>query len=259
MSFVFIPTINGQITLVGTAYAEAAGELHPLYDENPKGFYSSCVILGKYGISIYNSDCSFRKRINFGTDYKSMYNIYFVSRYIFNNDDKIEYLKVVPEDGCNYFRVINEDGQIIYDFGETSYSFYNASGNATQWNPQLYQEDGRYYLLFHRQTNINGRINNSYEKWALPGKTSNTNVNKVQAENGMNSPYPNPSNSEIILPYSLNNGETSTMSIFNINGQLMDERQIDYVFDKIILDVSNYESGIYFYKVKNQTNKFIVN
>jgi len=71
--------------------------------------------------------------------------------------------------------------------------------------------------------------------------------------------YPNPANTTITLPYQLKQGEKSAMHIYNINGQLVETKQVDYVFDKILLNVSSYASGTYFYEVNGVSNKFIVN
>ena len=48
------------------------------------------------------------------------------------------------------------------------------------------------------------------------------------------------------------------MRISNIQGQLVELKQIDYVFDKIILNVSNYSKGVYIYEVNGVSNKFVV-
>ena len=71
--------------------------------------------------------------------------------------------------------------------------------------------------------------------------------------------YPNPAKTTINLPYRLKQGETSVMNIYNANGQLMETKKIDFVFDEIQLNVSGYTKGIYFYKVNGVSNKFIVN
>jgi len=71
--------------------------------------------------------------------------------------------------------------------------------------------------------------------------------------------YPNPAKTTINLPYRLKQGETSVMNIYNANGQLMETKKIDFVFDKIQLNVSGYTKGIYFYEVNGVSNKFIVN
>ena len=115
--------------------------------------------------------------------------------------------------------------------------------------------------------NINKLLIKRYSPWtsqpcvdeiySLPGNMPNS-ITKFNSPNTQ-MPYPNPINTIINLPYILNDGQTSIMSIFNSNGQLIEQKQIDSVFDKILLNVESYQHGVYVYEYNGISNRFIVN
>lgn len=71
-------------------------------------------------------------------------------------------------------------------------------------------------------------------------------------------PYPNPAAHTINLPYQLNSGEQTDMQIYDVNGKLIATKRIDVTFDKIVLNVSGYEKGMYVYKYNGKSAKFVV-
>ena len=50
----------------------------------------------------------------------------------------------------------------------------------------------------------------------------------------------------------------SIMNIFNTKGQLIEAKQIDFSFDKILLNISNYSKGVYLYEVNGISKRFVV-
>ncbi|MDR1678374.1 MAG: T9SS type A sorting domain-containing protein [Prevotellaceae bacterium] len=72
-------------------------------------------------------------------------------------------------------------------------------------------------------------------------------------------PYPNPANTIVTLPYKLAQGKTSVMNIYSTSGQLIESKQIDSVFDRILLNVSGYAKGIYLYEANDVSNRFFTN
>ena len=95
------------------------------------------------------------------------------------------------------------------------------------------------------------------EIYSLPGSIPSS-ISKLESLN-MLPAYPNPTRAIINLPYVLEKGQTAVMRIYNINGQLSDQKEIDSSFDRILLNVESYHPGIYFYEYNGITNKFIVN
>ena len=99
-------------------------------------------------------------------------------------------------------------------------------------------------------------ITNKTEIYSLPGSISSS-ISAVKSSSII-SPFPNPANSTINLSYKLAQGETAIMRICDIQGKLIEQKQIDCQFDKILLNVSNYNKGTYIYQVNGVSKKFIV-
>ena len=72
-----------------------------------------------------------------------------------------------------------------------------------------------------------------------------------------NSCYPNPATNFVRLPYSLKKGSSDVLRVFDNNGALVEERYVGGDFGEILLDVSDYPSGVYFYECNGDTNRFI--
>ena len=80
----------------------------------------------------------------------------------------------------------------------------------------------------------------------------------VELENDIPSAYPNPAKSNIMLPYVLEDGETATMSIYDLNSRLIERFEIDSHSNQIQVNVSEYSPGMYLYEYKGKGGKFIV-
>jgi hypothetical protein len=63
--------------------------------------------------------------------------------------------------------------------------------------------------------------------------------------------FPNPSNNAINFAFEENN--KGVLSIFNIEGKLITE--MEFNAKNIIFDLANFESGLYVYSIKTETNK----
>ncbi len=128
------------------------------------------------------------------------------------------------------------------------------------FSPTIHRISSNEYRLslvhYIYDTQVQGSLRFKTEIYSLPGV--GTNVRSAQAEK-VSSPYPNPAKTTVTLPYQLKQGETSTMNIYSINGQLIESKQIDSVFNKILLNVSGYAKGAYLYEVNGVSNRFIVN
>ena len=210
-------------------------------------------------VLFYNEDYSLYKTITITppTGYNNS-SISFVSKNLFNSDDKIEFIIAfinpnALQQGGDYntyysSKIYNEDGNLIKDFG-TSYQII-PSGIVNISN-------GQFKLLIHRYVyNTNSIIITSTEIYSLPGTLPNS--ISEQSNTQFHLPYPNPANTTITLPYQLKHGEISKMNIYNINGQLIETKHIGYNFDKILLNVSTYIKGVYIYEVNGISNRFIV-
>ena len=61
-----------------------------------------------------------------------------------------------------------------------------------------------------------------------------------------------------MLPYVLEDGETATMSIYDLNSRLIERFEIDSHSNQIQVNVSEYSPGMYLYEYKGKGGKFIV-
>ncbi|MCL1943018.1 MAG: T9SS type A sorting domain-containing protein [Candidatus Azobacteroides sp.] len=268
----FVQMLNAQITLEHTFLNErvyfhidvANGEPNFLnesitstYPEN--SYYYTETIGNSYHIKIYNSDYSLNTDQTYQFIPPSGYRVSSVSpsKEIFNTDDNYEFMvKFVKISYASYdneyYKSILYDinGNIIKDFG---------TGNNITIDSYLFIINNHYKLLVYRtlyDTEHNALTQT--EIYSVPGTPHSSSVSELRA-NKSQSPYPNPANAVITLPYQLKQGEISVMRIFNINGELIETKQIDSVFDKIQLNVSGYSKGVYIYEVNGISSRFIVN
>lgn len=203
-------------------------------------------------IKFYNTDYSLYKTVTITppSGYK-LSSVLYPSKNLFNTDSKIEFLIIfdaitTPENinDDSLVRIYNENGIMIKDLGKSYMISYGIYKIGDQYKLSLLKYI--YPIPVTYKTEI----------YSLPGDF----IGFDGAINPMTQPaYPNPANTIINLTYNLNQGETAIMNIYNMNGQLIDQKQIDYSFTEILLNVSSYSSGTYIYEVNGITNKFIVN
>ena len=68
--------------------------------------------------------------------------------------------------------------------------------------------------------------------------------------------YPNPSNSEIIISHNLDNSVEAYLSIMNILGEVVIEKHLSVVSDKIRVEISNLPLGTYSCRITQGANSF---
>ena len=154
-------------------------------------------------------------------------------------------------------------------FFEFVVSLYNSEN--IQYNTVLYNENGNILKEFKDVSSFSvftttiGEIKIWAIKQTVNGVHSeiyslNNSVSSMQKSHidEIKSAYPNPAITKITLPYQLDSGEQTVMHIYSLTGQLLKAIQIDYNFDKIELDVSDFNAGEYIYEYKGISNKFIV-
>lgn len=247
-----------------------------------------CYVIGQdSSFHIYNPNFVLEKTITFNLSDFSWHpdfhpnifrNIDFtpVGRHLVNADDKIEmivnasaeerYYNGYGEE-CIRFGyststiIINEDGDIVHDFG---HKIYFGAGEVvhkvgdqlrlavwTSGPPYLYDEYGNLEygnLMYSTSLNI----------YALGGNYNPSTMITYTQPRGFPNPYPNPSRNTVTLPYTLQPGETSQLRVYNMNGQLLETFHIGSDFDKILLNVSNYPKGTYIYTYNGVSKKFVV-
>ena len=175
----------------------------------------------------------------------------FLSNHLINNDDEYEWLVYANNSSADassqcYTYIENSRGEIIYDFG---YDYYSTG------NLYFHIANGQLRTSWTRYEYIDGNLHYYTDIYACGGNVTNVNQNKKEVSM---SAYPNPAISFINLPYELNEGETSTMNIYDINGRLIEQKPIGYHFNNIVLETSDYKAGTYIYEYNGKSNRFIV-
>lgn len=197
-------------------------------------------------LTLYNVDYSIYKTItmSIAADYK-FYSIYCVSDKLFNSDDKIEFVFVTSK-GTDYsMKLYDENKNLLKDFGNRFFASVISRNEVCKLFVRL--------MIYNSTTQIYSYLD---EVYSLPGKIPNF-ESTIELSNNL-SAYPNPSNSFINLPYVLDNDNSTIMHIYNLNGQLIEQKHIDSNFKAILLNVQSYPSGTYIYEYNGISKKFVV-
>ena len=255
VAFMCSLNLRAQITLEHT---------FPTVWQQPAMFYENVNLYVWYGdnqVKLYNTDYSLYKTITVPSPsgkYLHIGRVLFPNT-VYSTNGKIGFVVIFYTviDGnsgeSTGVRIYDEDATLLVDLG-FCYEVGNISINKV--------DNNQYRLSIERVYGYDDFSNPVTEIYSLPGKPSTVSIGDNMAISGdynVQQPYPNPAKTAISLPYQLKQGETSVMHIYNANGQLMETKQIDYVFDKILLNVSGYAKGTYFYEVNGVSNRFIVN
>lgn len=220
-------------------------------------------ILYSTGIKIYNSDYSLYKFIPITPPdgYKiSLGAATYFSDKVFNTDSKIEFLinftlsAAVTVSTFNLNAVLqlyNEDGQLLKDFG-TAMALYGSVFKQISGVSKLQIAKTTYDSSTSPATYVY-----SNDIYSLSGSLPSGVVELSDAN--LAPAYPNPSNSIVNLSVPKNIDGVAKMRIFNTGGKLIEEKQVDGLFDKVLLNVSTYPAGIYIYECNKVSNRFIVN
>jgi len=188
-------------------------------------------------LSIINTDFSVYKNIDIQLPTGFLLDGFFCTTQLFNRDENIEvFVDVKYATNIYSSLVYTDNGELFYDFGE---------GRRVDF---VRINDEFLYRTLSGSSTLN---------YFVLSKKQNTNIAGAKSL-VKTMPYPNPAAQTINLPYQLNSGEQTDMQIFDVNGKLVATKRIDSAFDKIVLNVSGYEKGMYVYKYNNKSAKFVV-
>lgn len=212
-------------------------------------------------LKIYNLNHTLWKTINLpiptGTNLLFPSNI---SEKLFNLDNTIElsYMYYIPSNPVVYTT------KIIDEFGTELMTI----DNCNSLYPYNTVENG--WKLFANI--INGTISHTNVYNIIGTGTSNsptdgngtTGILSNEASSvKIASPFPNPSQTQITIPYSLPQNSEGVIHIFDQNGNEIQNHRIDSNFSNVLLDISSFSSGAYRYEIvgsnsQPQTSSFIV-
>lgn len=198
-------------------------------------------------INIYNSSHVLTKTVNINVPANSSINgIYAITDKLFNSDNLIEfivsiYLNTSPY-GYSSLTLYNENGIVIQQFG------------ANREDAQIVKDTNNNYKLITRGVDTTNSSEYIYDIYSLSGTLSIT-------QQGLLSKrfigFPNPTESNITIVNNLESGENAVLEVFDINGKKVLEKNVVGENVEINLEVSNLNSGVYIYKLKGETNRFI--
>jgi len=173
-----------------------------------------------------------------------------ISTKIFNSDDLVEFcFSFTTTSTSNPYEskllLYNENLQVIKDFGNRgSFYFFKTVDNVTKCCVSGYTISGSQITYYQ-------------DIYHLPGNLPVDVFNELPSTNEQ-TPFPNPTNTFIIIPFSLGVSENTVLNIFNQQGQLIDSRIISGNESSFRYDVHNLSPGFYFYQYNNVKEKFIV-
>lgn len=194
-------------------------------------------------VKLYNTNHSLWKTITIPTiPGFTLSNVMHISENLFNLDAQVEcvayYYNISTTPAQYYTKIINENGTVIKDFPDKIPAGVVATASNT-------------FKFIVSDANL------IREVYSLPGTSSNLGVFDNE-ETSVGFSYPNPASQFITLPYHLNGTNTGIMTIYNLTGQVIESFDVDTTFDSILLDVSNYPSGMYLYGIEGMgTGTFV--
>ncbi len=200
-------------------------------------------------ITFYNPDFTIYSETTIPlADGYSITRIDHVSEHVFNTNAKVEF--TVYSEKWNAavmeyeksFKLFDEEGTELFDFGRAS------SGDVYVVDGSYRFQCGKYDASWVYDSE------DVYQLAAIP-----TLAPSITSKSALkSSAFPNPAVDYINLPYSIENGVSTNLTIYGNNGQLIDNKRIGSDFSYIRLDVSNYKPGVYYYKYNNESSKFVV-
>lgn len=244
LALVFANLAFGQIILEHTF---PVGEMAIVYKNENQTFYCTTKFESNT-INIYNPDYSLYKTINvqspsgFGTvSFPSSDSFQFlISKHIFNNDDKLEFIiAFYGNSGQCKLQIINEDGVIIKNFSNEYY----------EYDIQLFTDK-----IASKNKLVLVNTTSTSEVYALP--TSELTTKEIESIKKL-SAFPIPTNKtlSIINPQ---NG-VSKIEVYDASGKLMVSKSFRLDENRISIDVESLPIGNYIYKIGNLSSKFIKN
>lgn len=194
---------------------------------------------------IYNNSHTLIKTVNIPVDAGYYINYFYaISDKLFNSDIQIEFIIAMNEiSGTNKkLNLINENGTVLQQFG-------NKNGL------KIIKESSSEFKMATYLSPNSSSSNFNIDIYSLPGTYLNLISNKIN-ENSLFG-YPNPSENIIYINSNLEIGQRGTLEVFDMNGKKVMEKNVIGENNEISLNISELNSGVYLYRLNDQTNKFI--
>lgn len=212
---------------------------------------------------LYNSDFSVRKVINVPVPngYKINYFTYnttgkeviFITKHIFNTDDKYEFIINVVSENNDIYRgmllLVNEDGLLLKNFNEDGSSSFDY--NTFLFNDPITKQNK---LVINKSINTDSNTRKEWsEVYKLP--TTSLAIQELEVIKSSLQAFPNPAQTTLNIVNPKNG--TNNVEIYDITGRLILKKDFNSNENKISVDVQTLSNGNYIYKIGNSSAKFI--
>lgn len=170
---------------------------------------------------------------------------YTISKHVFNTDDKLEFILtfINNQGGQRLMLIINEDGNIIKQFGTDYHSLYQIFHDAVS-------NQNKFVI------SKNSGSNTITEVYTLPTSTLTTLEIQSQNKNKL-SAFPIPANKLLNIINPGNGG--NNVRIYDVSGKIVLHKSFNSGEKNIAIDVESLKAGVYLYKIGDQSSKFIKN
>jgi len=196
-------------------------------------------------IKMYNSNHSIFKTINVTppTTPFTYGGINYISDNLFNSDNLVEFMISYYNSGTSSYqsKLFNESNSILFSSNTAAGELLNLTGN---YKLKIGTINGDSTLIYS--------LPGSLPCDACGGPTSIVKNNSTTST--MPNAYPNPTSTQITIPYTLTNSDTKgKINIYDINGKIIKEYNIDSTFDNLILDTQEFSAGTYYYNLTTKS------
>lgn len=235
----------GQITLEHTYITEGFNNFPKTYAfHTDNGLYYYTINELENKVLIYNSSHVLYKTVNLTLDSGYTINtIYLATDKLFNSNTNIEFIVVSGNGTPNSSKMtlFDENGTNLFEFGN-------------RWEANCIKNSDTSYKLI---VSTDKSSPNNYDIYSLSGTLS---VLQQQAfDKNQFFGYPNPTSNKITIMNPSKGGGNWKLEIFDITGKKVMEKNVLGNETEINLDVTNFENGVYIYKLNGKTNRFIKN
>jgi hypothetical protein len=255
--FAFVIKVNAQITLEHTYDSAGAyfsnTTVQQLYIVKLEVDGEKIVFVDRADklVKFYNLNHTPWKNISFAaaTDLRPNVNgqaIIYISQHLFNTDDAIEFLyvdytgfldtlvtQIINEDGSVLFTANQQAPSVVSTAPQVQFPIYNTNAGTKLI---LSGTDGKAYYYSLVGTLTNGII-------AAPDNE----LKRLQASFA----YPNPTNSDTRIDYTLPNGvNTGEIVFYDTQGKEVKRFNVDNTFNSLLVSTEDLQSGIYYYNLQ---------
>lgn len=168
-----------------------------------------------------------------------------ISKRVFNTDDQLEFILTFlnNQSGQRLMLIINEDGNIIKQFGNDYHPLYQIFHDAVS-------NQNKFVI------SKNSGTNTITEVYTLPTSSLTTLEIQAQHKNKL-SAFPIPTSKHLNIMNPGNGG--NNVQIYDVSGKMVLHKSFSSGEKNISIDVESLKAGVYLYTIGDQSSKFIKN